>query len=111
MDLYISQQADSAVVTIAGSVGIVESDTLKGELEELIEQGARHLVLDIARMEFINSSGLGALIFAQNHLRKTSGGDLRLVNPRAEVLSVLETTRLTAVFSIYPSVDEALSTE
>ena len=77
------------------------------KLEELAAQRKPVLVLDMADLEFICSLGLGAII--SGHLKsRHHQGQIRLVNPQPAVRDVLEKTRLTSLFPIYASVDQAL---
>jgi anti-sigma B factor antagonist len=74
-----------------------------------IEHGDRHLILDLPAVDFIDSSGLGALVSALKHLKQLDGGgDIRLANVQPSVGAVLEIIRLNRVFSQFPSVDAAV---
>ncbi|MBG0794321.1 STAS domain-containing protein [Methylocystis sp. H62] len=83
-----------------------------GELKDLVlktlEGGAKNVVIDLARVQFIDSSGLGALLSGyKNASLRTSGFALAGLQPR--VRSMFELTRLHRVFDIYPSLQLALS--
>jgi anti-sigma B factor antagonist len=67
---------------------------------------ASRVVLDLAGVTFVDSSGLGALIVARNSARE-SGGSLSLVSPPPVVRRLLGSTRLHDVFDIYDTLDEA----
>lgn len=97
----------AAVVEIRGSAGIAEAERLKAGLEGLVEQKLTPIILDLRGMEFICSAGLGAIITAYVRSRHHRG-QIRLVGPQPAVLRILETTRLTRLFSVYPGVDQAL---
>jgi anti-sigma B factor antagonist len=78
-------------------------------LLSLIEQGHRRLVVDLADVGFIDSSGLGALVSALKTLKRSdNGGDVRLARVQAPVVSLLEIIRLNRVFTAYPSVEQAV---
>jgi anti-sigma B factor antagonist len=88
---------------------IEEAAEFRGMLLSLIEQGHRQLVIDLADVTFIDSSGLGALVSALKTLkRSSSGGDVRLARVQAPMVSLLEIIRLNRVFSSYPSVEQAV---
>lgn len=95
------------VVRIHGSAGMGEAEELQAKLDELVATEVPRIVIDLSGMNFISSSGLGALIAAHLRSRK-HGQQVRLVNPQKAVLDVLETTRLTKLFDIYSSLDQAL---
>ena len=66
----------------------------------------RAIIVDLAGLEFIDSSGVAALARGRKHARH-AGGDLLLAAPRQQVLRVLALTRLIDAFAVYASVDEA----
>ena len=70
---------------------------------------APEIIVDLAGLEFIDSSGVAALARGRK-LARHAGGDLLLAAPRHQVLRVLTLTRLIDVFPIYASVDEAART-
>jgi anti-sigma B factor antagonist len=84
-----------------------ESVLLKEELKASIGDETSAVILDLGRVEFIDSSGLGALISALKALR-TGGGTLWLTQVSEAVRSILEITRLDRVFDIVPTLDDAL---
>ena len=80
---------------------------LHESLSELKDQGKLNVVVDLAKVKFMNSSGLGMLISALTTMRN-AGGDLRLANPASKIRSLLVVTRLVTVFEHYDSVQEAV---
>lgn len=78
-------------------------------LLSLIEQGHRRLVVDLADVGFIDSSGLGALVSALKTLKRSdNGGDVRLARVQAPVVSLLEIIRLNRVFTTYATVEQGV---
>jgi anti-sigma B factor antagonist len=81
---------------------------LRATLVQLIDRGARKLVLDLPAVDFIDSSGLGALVSALKRLKQLERtGDIRLADVQPPVVAVLEIIRLHRVFPMFPSVDAA----
>ena len=73
----------------------------------VIEAGDQRLVLDLAGVEFLDSSGLGAMV---SILKAMGGrGALAVCNARGAVLSLFRLTRMDKVFLILPGRDEAVS--
>src|ERR1039457_5756626 len=64
------------------------------------------IIVDLAGLEFIDSSGVAALAHGRKHARH-AGGDLHLAAPQRQVLRVLTITRLIDVFPVHASADEA----
>ncbi len=108
LDMDVERLGSAAVVRVRGSAGMEEADRFRRQLEELAEQPIAIIALDLAGLEFISSAGLGALISAH---KKASphDGRIRLVNPQPLILRVLEMTRLTSVFEVFGTLEEALA--
>jgi anti-sigma B factor antagonist len=74
---------------------------LKSKLKELINEGKTKIVLDLSEVDFIDSSGLGALVTTLKRVRPE--GDIRLSGVRDRVKSLLELTRLDNFFEVHIS--------
>jgi len=97
-----------AVLQVKGKLlGGSETDDLHSKLRQLQRQDIHRIVLDLATLKRINSSGLAALMVAKATLRN-AGGDLKLVNVEGEVLNVFMITKLTTIFESYKSLDRAI---
>jgi anti-sigma B factor antagonist len=107
MDIAVQQIDGVAVATIhvddldAGNVGDFRRD-----VSPVLEAHAR-LVLDLSRLRFVDSSGLGAFISC---LRKVNaaGGDLKLCGMSKPVRAVFELVRMHRVFDIFPTREDAV---
>jgi anti-sigma B factor antagonist len=90
------------VVAVRGEIDVATSPALRDQLYEIIDGGARELVVDLAELGFIDSSGLGVLVAALKHM-KEQDGELVLAGLQQPALRVFEITDLTALFTIEPS--------
>jgi anti-sigma B factor antagonist len=97
----------TAVVSTSGRLDLLAATAMKRRLETLLAEGWTQLVVDLAEVPFIDSSGLGALIGALKAAR-IGGGDLRIARPNEQVRYVLEVSTLDRVFALYATVEEAL---
>jgi anti-sigma B factor antagonist len=79
-------------------------ETLRG----LLDRGASRLVLDLEKVRFIDTAGLGELV-AWKKRALQRGGDVRLLRPRDRVREVLELTALTRVFQTFDTEAEAVA--
>jgi anti-anti-sigma factor len=95
------------VLFVGGDIDTATAPTLQETLDGLIDGGARHIVLGVRGVEFMDSSGLVVLVSVANRLRKLAG-DLRLAVPSPQVRSVVALTRMDRVFPLFDSLDEAL---
>jgi anti-sigma B factor antagonist len=75
---------------------------------ETVEGGQRRLVVDMADVDFVDSSGLGAIVGVLKAARQ-AGGDLRIARPTGQLRSILELTMLDRVLRPYETVEEALT--
>jgi anti-sigma B factor antagonist len=72
-----------------------------------VDGGARHVVLDMFGVEFMNSSGLSLLIGGAT-IMKNAGGGLKLARASAKITSLIKITKLGGVFENFPTVEAAV---
>jgi anti-sigma B factor antagonist len=110
MQIDVSANARAMVIKPAAPrVDIEVAGQFRAALLQLIEQGHRSLVVDMSEVNFIDSSGLGALVSALKALKtQERNGDIKLANLQQPVVALLEIIRLQRVFSSYSSVDQAV---
>ncbi len=107
MKYDVEERYNAVVLTLKGNVmGGPDGAKLHDQLHELKDAGKKNVVVDLGKVKFMNSSGLGMLISALTTMRN-SGGDLRLANVADRIQSLLVITKLITVFKHYDSVDEA----
>ena len=100
MQLAVGDQAGSRVVTVPGPrLDAAVAETFKGDLCALIDGGVRSIVLDLSQVEFMDSSGLGAIVACYKRLGPA--GSMDLACPREPVMKVLRLTRMNKVFTIH----------
>jgi len=92
---------------LGGTLDIATSPTLRAALLEAADRANHEIVVDLSQLEFLDSTGLGALIGAHKRAAE-HGGSVRLVAHEGQILRLLRITGLLDVFSVYPSVDAAL---
>jgi anti-sigma B factor antagonist len=109
MSFKVSERYNSVVLEFKGNVmGGPDAVTLNEQLHELIDQNKKNIVVDLGKVKFMNSSGLGMLIGALTTMRN-AGGDLRIANATDKIESLLIITKLITVFQHFKSVDEAVA--
>lgn len=94
------------VLAVTGEVDLGTAPELKERLTELVADGHRHIVVDLTATEFLDSTGLGALVAGLKRLR-AHDGDMRVVCNTARVRKVFEITHVDRVLPMFESVDEA----
>ena len=101
---------DQTVVEVAGEIDVATADTLRERLGTLIDRQHVDLVVDLREVSFMDSTGLGLLVGTLKRVR-TAGGRLQLVIDSERLLIVFRITALEQVFTIRPSLDDALAEE
>ena len=108
LDLKVRRQGDNAVLEVAGEIDVYTAPKLREKLIELVNEGSFHLVVDLERVDFLDSTGLGVLVGGLKRVRNHDGS-LKLVCTQEKILKIFRITGLTKVFSIYDSVDDAVA--
>ncbi len=100
---------DVAVVSLKGNLmGEPDTTEVRDKIYSLLQDDVRKIVLDLSKVKWINSSGLGALISSVTSV-KNKGGEMRLANVSDKVESLFMITQLIKVFKTYESVDRAVA--
>ncbi len=87
-------------VDLSGKITMGEgSPTLREEVHKLLEEGKKKIVLNLADVNYIDSSGLGELVSSYTSV-KNSGGELKLLNLTSRVRDLLVITKLVTVFEV-----------
>jgi anti-sigma B factor antagonist len=105
---FAARTTESGVVVVqpTGRLNMASAPTLRKQLSDIVDGGGTRIVVDLSATDFIDSSGLGALISTLKIARK-AGGDLRIAAPTRQVCTVLELSNLDRVLRAYDSVDSA----
>ncbi len=101
---------DCAVLRIAGEIDVYTAPELRQQVINLADNGTLHIVADLRGVDFLDSTGLGALVGSLKRLRLRQGS-LELVTSGGRVLRLLEITGLSRAFALHPSVLEAISAD
>ena len=92
--------SDVAVVDFSGRITLGEgSSSLRRMIQDLIQNGQRRILLNLADVDYIDSSGIGELVNAFSKVRD-SGGELKLMNLTKRVHDILQIARLYTVFDV-----------
>jgi anti-sigma B factor antagonist len=111
MDLNILSKkvGDVSVVALKGRIVLGEgSSSLRDRLKNLVEDGRKKIVLNMANVTYIDSAGLGTLVAAHVSAKKV-GTALLLSDLGHKFHEVLQVTRLVTVFNVYGTEAEAIS--
>ncbi|HET6976620.1 MAG TPA: STAS domain-containing protein [Pyrinomonadaceae bacterium] len=108
LDLKERQAGDVTILDLSGEVRIGDSSVaLRESVRNLADQGKKKLLLNLAGVKYIDSSGIGELIANYTTVR-SQGGQLKLLNLTDRIQNLLVITKLLTVFDSYDNEAEAL---
>ena len=108
MNIKEKMHGDVAVVALRGNLmGEPDTTEVREKIYSLLQDDVKKIVLDLGKVKWINSSGLGSLIAAMTSV-KNKGGEMRLANITEKVESIFMITQLIKVFKTYETVDRAV---
>lgn len=96
------------VISLTGRLDRSANLGLETQILGAQEAGCEHIVLDFTHVSWVDSAGLGKLFLAYHHLNRKKV-KLSIVNPRKEVLQLLELVAVPSLVSIYPTVAKAVA--
>jgi anti-sigma B factor antagonist len=103
------QAGDVTVLDMSGKITIGEgSVALRTAIRRLLEEGKKRILLNLAQVSYIDSSGIGELVSSYTAINKESG-QLKLLNLTQKLQDLLTITKLLTVFDVYDSEAEALN--
>ena len=97
-----------AVLTPNGRMDVKSSPVVRKAIMDAWNKGAKNVIIDLSEVEFMDSSGLSALVSGMKALRKTEG-QLSICNANAQIRTAMRLTMLDRVFPIFDTIAEALA--
>jgi len=97
---------DTSLLSVEGDLDLASAPSLKWALADLQSASSRHVVVDLSRVSFIDSTALGVLVGAQRSL--DPGVKLAIACAEENVLRIFELTGLDGMFEIVPTLHDAL---
>lgn len=107
LSIHVHHVDGTPVFELAGSLDIATSPSVRATLTDASGRGSHRIIVDLQQVDFLDSTGLGALIGAQRRAREFEG-EVRLVAKEGQILRLLRITGLLKVFAVYPNLDEAV---
>jgi anti-sigma B factor antagonist len=100
--------ADCAVLRVAGEVDVYSAPQLRERVIQLLADDIPHIIADLREVDFLDSTGLGALVGSLKRLREQDGS-LKLVTGAGRIPQLFRLTGLVRVFALHQSVPEAIT--
>lgn len=101
---------DCALLRLAGEIDVYTAPELRQQVINLVDIGIRHIVADLRGVDFLDSTGLGALVGGLKRLRLLQG-TFRIVTSGDRILKLFQITGLTRAFALHESALDAISAD
>jgi anti-anti-sigma factor len=108
MTITEERSGEVSVLGLAGRLDSEGSQMLLGKITQVVDGGARNLLLDLSAVTYVSSAGLRTVVMAAKRLAN-SGGKLVLAGMNTQIQRIFEISGLTSVLAVHPTKAEALS--
>ncbi len=110
MDLSLKSrtQGPFQVIEVGGEVDVYTAPKLRETIVTAVDAGHNRLIVDVEKVDFLDSTGLGVLVGSLKRVR-SDGGSLDIVCTHERILKIFDITGLDKVFGLHSSVDEAIA--
>ena len=111
MSLDIQQREHEGIVVLdlKGRLTVgPEASAARDKVRSLMDAGSKNIILNLAHVDYIDSTGLGALVMCSTGVRK-AGGSLKLVNLNRRNVELLVMTKLATVFDLFTDEQDAVN--
>jgi anti-sigma B factor antagonist len=106
MSLEFATVNDMTVVKLRGEFDAAAADLVRDEMEALVSSGDRRLVLDLTDVSFVDSTGMGLIIYAFKRLQ-SGGGDFRVAGATGQPRELFKLLRVDRVMRLFPDISSA----
>lgn len=109
LDIQQREREGVAIVDLDGRITMgPEASALREKIAALVAAGSKNVTLNLKRVDYIDSTGLGALVMSATSLRK-NGGNVKLLNLNRRAIELLVMTKLATVFEIFADEQDAVN--
>ena len=110
MELTLDARTDGPfqIIAVGGEIDVYTAPRLREAIVAAIDDGHTRLVVDVEKVEFLDSTGLGVLVGALKKVR-ADGGTLDIVCTQERILKIFDITGLDKVFGLHDSVSAAIA--
>lgn len=108
LDVTLEEVGGVSVIVLSGEVDVYSAPKLRDTIRDLVEEGKYNLVVDLEKVAFLDSTGLGVLVGGLKRV-KPHQGNLGIICDQERILRIFRITGLTKVFPIYRTREELLA--
>jgi anti-sigma B factor antagonist len=104
LSLETRQEDGHTIIEVGGEIDVYTAPKLRDKITELVANGDYNLVIDMEKVDFLDSTGLGVLVGGLKKVR-THDGSMELICSQDRLLKIFRITGLAKVFTIHASED------
>jgi anti-sigma B factor antagonist len=109
MKLSTRKSGNVVIIDVEGKIVLGEGDVeIKKAVDDLTRRGSNRFILNLAKVPYLDSAGLGEIIRCYTALRR-SGGNFKLLSPNRRIIDLLTITKLLDVFDSFDSESAAVA--
>jgi anti-sigma B factor antagonist len=108
LDIKESSREGVEILSLKGRLTVGESSAVREKVTEVSAAGHVNVLLNLEHVEYIDSTGLGAMVICFTSLKK-AGGALKLVNPNKRNVELLLLTKLHTIFEVFSDEQDAVN--
>ncbi len=109
LDIHQKEREGIVILELKGRITVgPEAGSLRERVGALAQRGQLNVILNLAHVDYIDSTGLGALVMCATSLRK-QGGNIKLLNLNRRHIELLVMTKLATVFDLFTDEQDALN--
>jgi anti-sigma B factor antagonist len=107
-DVETSEREGASVLTLRGEIDVYTAPQMRQAIVDLVDGGVTNVIVDMAQVDFLDSTGLGVLVEGLKRIN-SKDGTLSIVATQGRILKIFDITGLDRAFAIHASVEEALA--
>jgi anti-sigma B factor antagonist len=96
------------ILALKGRLTVGEASTVREKVNEVVAQGHINIILDLAHVDYIDSTGLGSMVICFTTVKK-AGGTLKLLNLNKRNIELLLLTKLHTIFEVFSDEQDAVN--
>ena len=108
LEIRVSEREGIAICALKGRLTVNEAGSLREKVSELLAAGRKKFVFDLEEVDYIDSTGLGAMVICFTTIKKEEG-TLKLANLNRRNVELLALTKLHTIFEVFSSLDDAVN--
>jgi anti-sigma B factor antagonist len=108
LEITATQREDIAVLSLKGRLTVGDASLLREKVNEEIASNRLNVILDLANVDYIDSTGLGAMVICFTSVKK-AGGSLKLASLNKRNIELLVLTKLHSIFEVFSDQQDAVN--